>query len=89
MEYSFSFVARTGMSWAAAYAIESSRVNPQLRTGAMSSRSGANAMADTSKRTWSLPLPVQPWATPSAPYRRASSTWCLTMSGRLSAETSG
>ena len=45
----------------------SSRVIPQVRTGAITSRSGASARVDTSKRTWSLPLPVQPWATASAP----------------------
>ena len=46
-------------------------------------------MVDTSKRTWSLPLPVHPWAMPSAPNRRATSTWCLTISGRDSADTNG
>ncbi|SLI04332.1 Uncharacterised protein [Mycobacteroides abscessus subsp. abscessus] len=43
----------------------------------------------TSKRTWSLPLPVQPCATVSAPWNLAASTRCLTISGRLIAETSG
>ena len=51
-------------------------------------RAPASAV-DTSKRTWSLPLPVQPWATASAPKRRAASTRCLTMTGRDSDETSG
>ena len=37
------------------------------RTGAITSRSGASARVDTSKRTWSLPFPVQPCATASAP----------------------
>ena len=55
----------------------------------MTSRSGARARVDTSKRTWSLPLPVQPWATASAPCWRAAATRCLTMTGRDSAETSG
>ena len=43
----------------------------------------------TSKRTWSLPLPVQPCATIVAPYSRAAYTRCLTMTGRDSADTSG
>ena len=89
IEYSFSLVAPTGMLCFPAYSIESSRVNPQFRTGASISRSGASAMADTSKRTWSLPLPVQPWARPSAPYFRAIATWCFTINGRDSADTSG
>ncbi len=68
MEYSFSLVASTGMSWASAYSIDISRVMPQLRTGARISRSGARARVATSNRTWSLPLPVHPWATASAPW---------------------
>ena len=48
----------------------------QSRTGARVTRSGASAAVATSKRTWSLPLPVQPWATASAPCSRATST-CL------------
>ena len=43
----------------------------------------------TSKRTWSLPLPVHPWATVVAPCCLAAATRCLTMTGRESAETSG
>ena len=70
-------VALTGMPRRSAYSIESSRVKPQLRTGASTSRSGASARVETSKRTWSLPLPVQPWATASAPWRRAASTRCF------------
>ena len=35
----------------------SSRVIPHDRTGAITSRSGFSARVDTSKRTWSLPLP--------------------------------
>ena len=65
----------------------SSRVMPHSRTGAMISRSGASARVDTSKRTWSLPLPVQPWATASASWVRAAATRCLTMTGRDSADT--
>ncbi len=89
MEYGCSFVALTGMSNRAAYSIESARVRPQLRTGATTSRSGASARVATSKRTWSLPFPVQPWATASAPWRRATSTRWRTMTGLDSAETSG
>ena len=43
----------------------------------------------TSNRTWSLPLPVQPWATVSAPNCCAAATRCLTITGRDSADTSG
>src|SRR3954463_780077 len=69
--------------------MQSSRVMPHDRTGAMVSRSGASARVDTSKRTWSLPLPVQPWATASALCSRAAATMCLTMMGRDSDEISG
>ena len=51
--------------------------------------SGASAVSDTSNRTWSLPLPVQPCATASAPVSRATSTSICEISGRDSAETSG
>jgi len=40
------------------------------------------AMYVSSNRTWSLPLPVAPWATASAPVSRATATWCLAMIGR-------
>ena len=62
---------------------------PHSRTGASTSRSGARARVDTSKRTWSLPLPVQPWATASAPNSRAAATRCFTITGRESDDTSG
>ena len=42
-----------------------------------------------SMRTWSLPLPVQPWATAVAPYLCAVSTSFLAMSGRPIAVLSG
>ena len=48
------------------------RGSAPLLAGAMTSMSGASARADTSKRTWSLPLPVHPWATASAPWRLRS-----------------
>ncbi len=67
----------------------SSRVIPQVRTGASTSRFGAMERTPTSKRTWSLPFPVQPWATAPAPYRLAASTRCRTMTGRDRADTSG
>ena len=41
---------------------------------------------ETSKRTWSLPLPVQPWEMVSAPNWWAARTRCLEMSGREMAE---
>src|SRR5207248_8014438 len=89
IEYTFSFVAVMGMPWSYAYRMQSSRVIPHERTGAIVSRSGASARVDTSKRTWSLPFPVQPWATASAPCFRAAATRCLTMMGRDRDDTSG
>ena len=59
------------------------------RTGAITLSSGSSAIMEVSKRTWSLPLPVQPWATHVAPYLWATSTRCLEMSGRERAESSG
>jgi hypothetical protein len=43
---------------------------------------GAKALMVNSKRTWSLPLPVQPWAMASAPSLSAISTIRLAMMGR-------
>ena len=60
MEYGLAFVTVIGMSKRSAYSIDCSRVRPQPRTGATTSRSGASARVDTSKRTWPLPLPVHP-----------------------------
>src|ERR1039458_6483678 len=77
------------MSHLAAYSTQSGRVMPHIRAGANTSRSGASERVPTSKRTWSLPFPVQPCATVSAPWLRAWSTRCRTMSGRDSAETKG
>ena len=42
-----------------------------------------------SSRTWSLPLPVQPWASVSQPVRAASSTPSLAINGRASEVNSG
>src|SRR5674536_21286 len=89
MEYGEDLVTSIGSACSAANAIALSRVMPESRTGASTRRSGASAPKPTSKRTWSLPLPVQPWASALAPYRRAASTMCLTITGRDSAETSG
>src|SRR5699024_8405213 len=55
----------------------------------MISSSGAVLAKPTSKRTWSLPLPVQPWATAVPLCSLAASAMCLTISGREIAETSG
>jgi hypothetical protein len=57
--------------------------------GASTTSSGAIVIALTSKRTWSLPLPVQPWAIASAPRSRAMSTRWRVISGRDRALTSG
>ena len=43
---------------------------------------GMSAYAPSSKRTWSLPLPVAPWEMASAPVFFAISTMCFAMSGR-------
>ena len=80
--YGLAFVAGTGTPRAAAHSICSSRLMRCSRTGAMISRSGASARVLTSKRTWSLPLPVQPWAMAEAPSSRATSTSILAISGR-------
>ena len=59
------------------------------RAGAMISSVGSRARTPMSMRTWSLPLPVQPWATAVAPYLCAVSTSFLAMSGRPMAVLSG
>ena len=48
----------------------------------MTSISGASALYVLSNRTWSLPLPVHPCASASAPTLCAISTWALAMIGR-------
>ena len=55
---------------------------PHSRHGAMTFKSGASAAKHDSKRTWSLPLPVQPCDSASAPTLRAISTCALAMIGR-------
>src|SRR6476619_7273100 len=61
--------------------MQAARLMPQSRAGARMSRSGASARVDTSNRTWSLPFPVQPWATASAPCSRAAAKRCFVMTG--------
>ncbi|CAN5348757.1 hypothetical protein BH24ACT7_BH24ACT7_01090 [soil metagenome] len=46
--------------------------------------SGFRAYAASSKRTWSLPFPVAPWAMASAPVASAARTRPLAMMGRAS-----
>ena len=58
-----SWSRRSAAPFSSANAIALSRDMPESRTGASTCRSGASAPMPTSKRTWSLPLPVQPWAT--------------------------
>jgi hypothetical protein len=51
--------------------------------------SGSRAITVDSMRTWSFPLPVQPWAIVSHPALRACSTASFAISGRPSAVNSG
>ena len=62
---------------------------PALQAGAMTRTPGISARADTSMRTWSLPLPVQPWAMNGVPSMPAISTTFFAMSGRPSAVARG
>jgi len=55
----------------------------------MTRQPGISARAEMSMRTWSLPLPEQPWAIAPAPSMRAMSTSFFAMSGRPSAVASG
>ena len=57
--------------------------------GAIEVSSGEIAATDASKRTWSFPLPVQPWATVSAPSSLAVFARYFAISGRDNAETNG
>ncbi len=59
------------------------------RIGAITSRSGASTPNETSNRTWSFPLPVQPCATTLAPTSRATATTSSTMHGRARPDTIG
>lgn len=53
-------------------------------TGARTRRAGSRAVTPVKKRTWSLPLPVAPWATASAFSAWAISTMRWAISGRES-----
>ena len=53
-----------------------------LRQGAITLSLGLRAIMVSSKRTWSLPLPVQPCAMASAPSFSAISTIFLAIKGR-------
>ena len=89
IENGLFFVVAIGSFLRSAYSIARSRVSARSRTGAMHLSSGASEVMETSKRTWSLPLPVQPWATVVAPNSLAARTRCLVMTGREMAETTG
>ena len=79
----------TGMPCVRAYSISSLRPIRHSRTGAMILSSGASVVTVASMRTWSLPLPVQPWAIVSQRASRAFSTASFAISGRPSAVKSG
>ena len=68
------------------YSISSSRDfkvhTSVIRQGAMIFKSGARDLMLSSKRIWSLPLPVAPWQMAAAPSLRAMSTRHLAMAGR-------
>ena len=89
IENGFFLVVTIGRSLRSAYSMAFSRVRARSRTGAMHFRSGPRVWMETSKRTWSLPLPVQPCATVEAPNWRAAATRWREMTGREIAETSG
>ena len=87
-EYELTIEA-SGMPHSSASTNAFSRGMFASRIGASTSRSGASTPNDTSNRTWSLPLPVQPCATTSAPISRATLTTSSTISGRASPDTIG
>ncbi len=66
MEYSI-FLKSASKPWLRRYSISYSRVRVMSRVGVIISISGARIWKVRSKRTWSLPAPVEPWATASAP----------------------
>ena len=82
-------VATTGIPLAIAYSISSSRVQIRSRSGAITWSPGSFALNESSKRSWSLPFPVQPCTTASAPISAATSATACAITGRESAETSG
>ena len=89
MEYGDFSVWVIGSLCSLANAISTSRVSDRSRIGLIALRVGSMDEMETSKRTWSLPLPVQPWEMVSAPNWWAARTRCLEISGREMAETSG
>ena len=89
MENGLFLLAGTSMPCFCAYSMAASRVMFRSRCGAMIFSSGASPFTARSKRTWSLPLPVAPCATASAPCLRAAATRWRAMSGRESAAESG
>ncbi len=73
------------MPWALQYSISDSResiVHLSFLHAAMILMSGARALMPSSKRIWSLPLPVAPWQMAVAPSFLAISTSFLAMRGR-------
>ncbi|MPN47965.1 hypothetical protein SDC9_195569 [bioreactor metagenome] len=80
-EKGLSFLTMISMSFSLAYSISFSRVSTHSLIGAMTLMSGSRDIMPTSKRTWSLPLAVQPWAMYLAPSRWATSISFFTMSG--------
>ena len=89
MENGLFSVCTIGSLCSLAKAISTSRVRDRSRIGLMAFSVGSMEAMETSKRTWSLPLPVQPWEMVSAPNWWAARTRCLEISGREMAETSG
>ena len=82
MEYVLFSVAM-GMPCFLAYSISAERESrSHSRHGAISVMFGASALTVSSKRTWSLPLPVAPCAMASAPSCLAISTSFFAMIGR-------
>jgi hypothetical protein len=79
--------ASTGRSWSSAYAISHSRVNPNSRTGAITSNVPSRHTA--SNRNWSFPFPVQPCANAVASTSSATSTIAAAITGRANAVPSG
>ena len=66
IEYSFSLVSAIGMSHLARTRRSVRGDAPDPGRG-QDLEVGARGRVPTSKRTWSLPLPVHPWATAWAP----------------------
>ena len=82
-KYLTVFETIEGMPVTRAYSISSSRdLISHSRQGATMGILGAKCLMVSSNRTWSLPLPVQPWQIASAPSLMAISTKPLAMQGR-------